>query len=140
MKRNFIQFGMFCQHLFIDEQMVPHHEHLSTKLFMRNKPVKFGMKIRFLTSSERYTFSLQVYAGKDNSANGPLGERVVKTLTAILEDNSCHSVYFDNFFSSTSFCRDLADKKLRCTGTFRQNRTQSYGCAARSGSVCLQIS
>ena len=92
---------------------------------MRNKPVKFGMKIWFLTFSEGYPFSFQVYTDKDDSANGPLGERVVKTLTAVLKDNSNHSVYFDNFFSLTSLCGDLADKKLKCTGTIRQNRTQS---------------
>ena len=80
MKRNFIQFGVFCHHLSVDEQMVPYYGHFSTKTFMRNKPVKFGMKIWFLTS-EGYPFFFQVYTGKDDSANGPLGERVVKTLT-----------------------------------------------------------
>ena len=125
MKRNFIQFGAFCRHLSIDEQMFPYYGHFSTNMFMRNKPVKFGMKIWFLTSSEGYPFSFEVYTGKDDSANGPLEERVVKTLTAVLEDNSNHSVYFDNFFSSTSLCRYLADKKLKCTGTIRQNRIQS---------------
>ena len=125
MKRNFIQFGVFCHHISIDERMVPYYGHLLTKMFMRNKLVKFGMNIWFLTSSEGYPFSFQVYTGKDDSVNGPLGKRVVKTLTAVVEDNSNHSVYFDNFFSSTSLCRDLADKKLKCTGTIRQNRTQS---------------
>ena len=69
MKRNFIQFGVFYHHLSIDEQMVPYHEHFSTKMVMRNKPVKFGIKIWFLTSSEGYPFSFQVYTGKDDSAN-----------------------------------------------------------------------
>ena len=105
--------------------MVPYYEHFSTKMFMQNKPVKFGMKISFLTSCEGYSFSFQVNTGKDHSANGPLGERVVRTLTAVPEDNSNYSVYFDNFFNSTFFCRDLADKKLKCTGTIRQNKTQS---------------
>ena len=83
------------------------------------------MKIWFLTSSEGYPFSFQVHTGKDDSANGPLGERVVRTLTAVLKDNFKHFIYFDNFFSSTSLCRNLANKKLKCTGAIRQNRAQS---------------
>ena len=66
--------------------MVSYHGHFSAKMFMQNKPVKFGMKIRFLISSEGYPFSFQVYTRKDDSENGPLGERVVKTLTAVLEE------------------------------------------------------
>ena len=74
--------------------------------------MKFDMKTWFPTSLEKYPFSFQVYTGKDDSANEPLEERVVKTLTALREDNSNHSIYFDNFFSSTSLCRDLADKNV----------------------------
>ena len=43
----------------------------------------------------------------------------------MLEEHSNHILYFDNFFSSTTLCRDLAEKSLRCTGTVRQNRTES---------------
>ena len=73
MKRNFIQFGVFCHHLSFDEQMFPYYGQFSTKMFMQNKPVKFGMKIWFLTSSAEYSFFFQVYTGKDDSANGLLG-------------------------------------------------------------------
>ena len=51
LNRNFTQFGVFSQNLSIDEQMVPYYGHFSTKMFMRNKPTKFGMKVWFLASS-----------------------------------------------------------------------------------------
>ena len=105
--------------------MVPYFGHFSTKMYMKNKPVKFGMKIWFLASSQGYPFAFQVYTGKSDSKEGPLGERVVNELPEVLEENSNHILYFDNFFSSTTLCRDLAEKSLRCTGTVRQNRTAS---------------
>ena len=50
-----------------DEQMVPYHGHFSNKIYMRNKPVKFGMKIWFLASTQGNPFSFDVYTGKDMS-------------------------------------------------------------------------
>ena len=84
---------------------------------MKNKLVKFGIKIWFLASSQEYPFAFQVYTGKSASKEGPLGERVVNELTEVLEENSNHILYFHNFFSSTTLCRDLTEKSLRCTGT-----------------------
>ena len=85
MQRNFLRFGVFSEHLSIDEQMVPYYGHFSTKMFMQNKPVKFGMKIWFLLSAQGYPFGFDVYTGKDISSSEPLGERVVNKLTAVLK-------------------------------------------------------
>ena len=60
---NFTQFGVFSQNFSIDEQIMPYYGHFSTKMFMGNKPIKFGMKVWFLASSQEYPFSFQVYAG-----------------------------------------------------------------------------
>ena len=64
MQGNFAQFGLFSKRLSVDEQMVPYYGHFSTKMYMKNKPVKFEMKIWFLASSQGYPF--QVYAGKSD--------------------------------------------------------------------------
>ena len=123
MHKNFAQFGVFSKCLSVDEQMVPYFGHLFTKMYIKNKQVKFGMKIWFLASSQGYPFAFQVYTGKSDSKEEPLGERVVNELTEVLEENSNHILYFDNFFSSTTLCRDFAEKSLRFTGTVRQNKT-----------------
>ena len=125
MQRNFAQFGVFSKCLSVDEQMAPYFGHFSAKMYMKNNPVKFGMKIWFLASSQGYPFAFQVYTGKSDSKEGPLEEQVVNELTEVLEENSNHILSFDNFFSSTILCRDLAEKSLRYTGTVRQNRTES---------------
>ena len=124
LNRNFTQFGVFSQNLSIDQQMVPYYRNFSTKMFMRNKLIKFGMKFWFLASSQGYPFSFQVYTGQDGSSDQPLGERAVNTLTDVLKNKRSHAVYFDNFCSSTILCRDIAMGQLKCTGTIRQNRTQ----------------
>ena len=49
----------------------------------------------------------------------------MNTFTDVLKNKRSHAVYFDNFFNSTILCRDLAMGQLKCTGTFRQNRTQN---------------
>ena len=125
LNRNFTQFGVFSQNLSVDDQTVPYYRHFFTKIFTRNKPIKFGKKVRFLASSQGYPFSFQVYTGKDGSSDQPLRERVVNTLTDVLKNKRSHADYIDNFFSSTILCRDLAMGQLKCTGTIRQNRTQN---------------
>ena len=72
---------------------------------MRNKPIKFGMKVWFLAPSQEYLFSFQVYTGKDGSSNQLLREKVVNTLTNVLENKRSHAVYFDNFLNYTILCR-----------------------------------
>ena len=103
MQRNFLRFGVFSEHLSIDEQMVPYYGHFSTKMFMRNKPVKFGMKIWFLASAQGYQFGFDVYTGKDISSSEPLGERVVNKLTAVLENYSNHAIFLTIFLVQQPF-------------------------------------
>ena len=57
-------------------------------MLMWNKPIKFEIKVWFLASSEVYPFSFQVCTGKSGSSDQPLGERVVNTLTDMLETNA----------------------------------------------------
>ena len=94
-------------------------------MFMRNKVIKFGMKVWFLAPSPEYLFSFQIDTGKDGSSNQLLREKVVNTLTNVLENKRSHAVYFDNFLNYSILCRELAMEQLKCTGTIRQNRTQN---------------
>ena len=60
---------------------------------MRNKAVKFGIKIWFLASAQRNLFSFDVYTSKDMSSSEPLGERVVNKLTEVLENYLNHVTF-----------------------------------------------
>jgi hypothetical protein len=44
----------------------------------------------------------------------------------VVEENSqpsCHSLYFDNFFTSHALMVELSTKNMKATGTVRENRT-----------------
>ena len=81
-------------------------------MYMRNKPLKFEMKIWFLASAQGYPFSFDVYIGKNMSLDEPLGERVVNKLTEVLENFSNFAIFLIIFFSSTALCRNLARKGI----------------------------
>jgi len=69
---------------------------------------------------------MDIYCGKDSTAVGPLGERVVTKMVNVVERNSslnAHHIYFDNFFTSYNLLSALRDRGMCATGTIRENRT-----------------
>lgn len=121
-----IQFGIFSKHLSIDEQMCPYYGKHSAKMFMKNKPVKFGYKFWVLASEDGYPYRLNLYLGKDSDREeDSLGAHVVKQLISIIDHPACHTVTFDNFFSSYNLLRDLSEKNMVATGTVRYNRLRN---------------
>ncbi|XP_021000286.2 piggyBac transposable element-derived protein 3-like [Parasteatoda tepidariorum] len=96
------QFRTFSEYLSVDEDMIPYTGRHSAKMYMRGEPIKFGYKLRALTSSQSYPYSLQVYVEKETTAecNRPLGTRVVLDLIERVENCRRHKVYVDNFFNS----------------------------------------
>ena len=61
-----IQFGVFTEHLSIDEQMVPYFGQHSCKMFIRGKPIRFGYKNWVICSDDGYPFKLIPYQGKSD--------------------------------------------------------------------------
>lgn len=117
------QFGIFAVDLSVDEQMVPYFGKHGAKMFMHNKPVKFGYKFWVIASSNGYPFSLQMYLGKnEDRGNETLGTFVVNKLLTVVNNMGCHTVTFDNFFSSYDLFVHLAKQNLAATGTIRYNR------------------
>ena len=92
-------------------------------MFIRGKPIKFGYKIWALCASNGFPYCLQLYEGKKENNNQPLGSQVVNTLLDAVEDCRQHTVYFDNFFTSYDLLLSLKERNMRATGTVRDNRT-----------------
>jgi hypothetical protein len=114
LQANLIQFGVWSNMLSIDEQMIPYYGKFSCKMYMKNKPIKCGMKAWLLCSDDGYPFCIDLYQRKTQNAEKlPLGERVVMNLTRAIENPSDHMLYMDNFFSSTSLFRKLKEKGFR---------------------------
>ena len=61
----FKKYGIFEKNISIDEQMVPYTGHHSIKMFMKNKPIRFGFKQWVMASSgQNYVYSFDLYLGK----------------------------------------------------------------------------
>ncbi|KRY50244.1 PiggyBac transposable element-derived protein 3 [Trichinella britovi] len=58
--RHHRQFGIFHEHLSIDEGMLPYYGHHSCKMFIRGKPIRFGSKIWTMSSANDYPYALKI--------------------------------------------------------------------------------
>jgi hypothetical protein len=76
-------------------------------MFIHGKPIKFGSKVWMMCSSNSYPYNMQIYSGKQDGDNGPLGSRVIHKMLSVIEGNSKYEVYFDNFFTSYDLLNEL---------------------------------
>jgi len=112
------------RHICVDEMMIPYTgRHCNIKQYMRNKPVKYGIKIWCCaTSKTRYVHNLQVYAGKQGKkTEKDLGRKVVNAMVSDLKGLG-HVVVTDHFFTSPHLFDDLLKQGFLATGTVMPNR------------------
>ena len=87
----------------VDESMVPFKGRLSLKQYMKDKPVKFGIKIWVLADTvTSYCYNFDVYVGKNAEVvneNLGLASKEVIALTKIIEMKG-YEIYTDNFYTS----------------------------------------
>lgn len=109
----------------IDEMLSLFRGRCPFKVFMKDKPGKYGVLIRMLADCEnRYVLRMEVYAGKtENStpeSRGPRG--IVKRLVDPIR-NSGRNVTTDRYYTSVELAEDLyKDFGLTLVGTLQQNR------------------
>lgn len=122
--QKFNQFGVWAHSLSIDEQMVPYFGRHSCKMYIRNKPIRFGYKLWCLCSSEGYLFQCLPYAGASDKYDRQigLGADVVLRLLDNVETPEHHKVFFDNFFTSYYLMCLLNEKRFCATGTVQKKR------------------
>ncbi|XP_065320355.1 piggyBac transposable element-derived protein 3-like [Gordionus sp. m RMFG-2023] len=125
LNNKFQQFGIFKHHLSIDEQMIPYRGRHSCKMFIKEKPIRFGYKSWILASSDGYVFSFDIYQGKrENKYEYGLGGNVIIKLLKALQKPNYHKIYFDNFFTSFKLLSYLKQMGYFATGTVRDNRIE----------------
>ncbi|XP_018395966.1 PREDICTED: piggyBac transposable element-derived protein 3-like [Cyphomyrmex costatus] len=134
-KSNVKRYGYFQTALSVDEMMVKFKGRLRFRQYIRNKPVRFGIKMWALCGSDGYLYECDIYCGKylksdGNLSNCSLGSRVVINMTEkFLLSTSRKKVeqyhlYFDNYFTSPDLIIHLHKIGLKATGTVRQNRVK----------------
>ena len=133
-KENIQQFGFFSSIVSIDESMIKFYGRLIFKQYMRNKPIKFGIKLWALCTISGYLLDFDIYCGKQSNnsneklANCTLGTKVVmsmlhKFLSTVPKDKlKNYHACFDNYFSSPDLLVHLKKLEVKATGTVRANR------------------
>lgn len=86
----------------IDEEMVPYFGRHSVKMYIKGKTIRFGFKLWCLCSSNGYLYKFIPYGEKTSTYENELGlgANVVLELLSVVQQQSVHRVFFDNFFSS----------------------------------------
>ena len=81
--------------------MVPYFGQHSAKIFIRGKPIHFGLKIWCLCSSNGYPYNINIYQGKEKKLQDqPLGSCAMNNKVNVITANSSallHELYYENF-------------------------------------------
>lgn len=107
----------------IDETMVPHKGRLSFKQYIKNKPIRWGIKLWVLCEATTgYVYNFDVYLGKEEgNVEHSFARRVVKELLTVIENKYQH-LYMDNFYCDPYLFMELEEKKIPACRTIRPNR------------------
>jgi hypothetical protein len=102
----------------IDEGMMAWKGRLVFKVYMPDKPDKYGIKAYLVCeSTSGYIWNLDIYSGKSR----PIKNLVLDLLGPPLLDKGYH-VYLDNYFNSVDLCEMLLVRNTYACGTFRLDR------------------
>ena len=107
----------------VDEAMIPFKGRSCLKQYLKNKPVKRGIKVWCLAdSSNGFIQNFDIYTGKGSNSESEgttLGARVVLQLTQHLHGKH-HHIYCDNYFTSAALFQTLLEKDTYACGMVRQ--------------------
>lgn len=128
-----------CQKLYnpgpmlcIDEMLVSFRGKCSFKMYMPNKPSKYGLKVMCLTDAKTsYFYNGYIYTGK-NSDGRTLSEaenNLQKPTQAIIRlskplEKSNRNITADNYFSSLELVQELNKRGFTYVGTLRKNKRE----------------
>lgn len=112
-------------YLTIDEQLVPFRGHCRFRMYIPNKPAKYGMKIVMMCDGgTNYMCNAIPYLGKGTTPAGkPSADYFVEKLVEPVR-TSGRNITTDNWFTSIPLAKYLLDQKLTTIGTIRKNKPE----------------
>ncbi|XP_012935902.1 piggyBac transposable element-derived protein 4 [Aplysia californica] len=104
----------------IDEAVCPWRGRLRFRVYMKDKPHKWGIKLYELCeSSSGYVYDFEVYAGIPGLSNRPV-DVCKRLMTPLLHKG--YVLFTDNYYTCPELVDDLAADDTMCVGTVRANR------------------
>lgn len=119
-------------HACIDEMLVPFRGRCKFKVYMPQKPAKYGIKIMALTDARtHYLANAYIYYGKNSDGINLTSDekklavptQSVLRLCSIIEGSN-RNITADNWFSSIQLAEKLKDRQLTYLGTLRKNKKE----------------
>ena len=84
-----IQFGIFNKLLSVNESIIPYFGRHCTKMFIKEKPIRFGFKIWCLCGSNGYPYNIKIYQRKEKKLQDQtLRSRVINNMVDVITANS----------------------------------------------------
>jgi len=117
--QNYIPSNKLC----IDELVAPFKGIFKGKVYNKNKPCKWGIRIFGQADSlTGYCLKIIPYFGQETYANSykNLDELVLHMMKPYA--NQDVHLYMDNYYTHPTLLLELKDYDIDCTGTFRQQR------------------
>ncbi|XP_043471836.1 piggyBac transposable element-derived protein 3-like [Leptopilina heterotoma] len=116
----------------IDEMLVAFRGRCSFRIYMPNKPAKYGVKIMCLTDARNsYLYNAYIYCGKNSDSQGltPEEQKFLKPTQSVLRLSkplykSNRNVTADNWFSSVEVVQELKKNGLTYVGTIKKNKKE----------------
>jgi len=108
------------QNIAIDEAICPFKGRLRFKVYMKDKPHKWGIKFyEVCESSSGYVWDFEVYCGDTTLSNRPV-DVCMRLMEPLLGKG--YVLYTDNYYTCPELAEKLLAKQTMCVGTVRSNR------------------
>jgi len=109
--------------LSVDESIIPFKGRSSLKVFMPQKPTRFGLKAYVLCeASIGYVLNWTLHTGDVmKSENQGVTQKIVMRLVDGFEGEN-YNIYMDRYYTSLPLLLDLKDIKINACGTIQKNR------------------
>lgn len=126
LRKNFLKIPpKECQS--IDEIIIPFKGRSSLRVYMPNKPHKWGFKLWGRSDSDGFIYDFDLYQPtRPNEQISNLGRSagVVEKMTESLPDGENFKAFADNYFSSVALAEKLKKRQILYIGTVRMNRVK----------------
>ncbi|XP_060873874.1 piggyBac transposable element-derived protein 3-like [Metopolophium dirhodum] len=121
------------EHLAVDEQMCSTKARSSVKVYMPNKPHKWGYKLFVLSGASGFAYNFELFTGQENNSelrnkNEPdLGSsaNVVVRLGRVIPKHQNYKLFFDNYYTTLPLLVYLKIENILSLGTVRRNRLKN---------------